>query len=175
MGMIHPRIAPMTPPRRQAHLVLVDRAGHELLHGFVDDLPARALEVYACGLDDTLVHGDLHPGNFLGDASQLALLDWGDAGVGHPLLDQSAFLERVPAAVREAVRAVWSSAWRTRVPGCDPERAARLLAPVAAARQAVIYRRFLDGIEPSEHVYHRHDPALWLTRTAELLRAVGTP
>ena len=46
-----------------------------------------------------------------------------------------------------------------------------LLAPVAAARQAVIYRKFLDNIEPSEHPYHRADPARWLTRTAALVRA----
>jgi hypothetical protein len=43
--------------------------------------------------------------------------------------------------------------------------------PLAAARQAVIYRAFLDGIEPSEHVYHRADPADWLHRTAVLLRS----
>ena len=34
----------------------------------------------------------------------------------------------------------------------------------------MIYRRFLDNIEPSEQVYHRHDPADWLARTAALLR-----
>jgi len=56
------------------------------------------------------------------------------------------------------------------VPGCDPAQAAALLAPIAAARQAVIYREFLDNIEPAEHGYHRGDPARWLTRTAELLR-----
>jgi Ser/Thr protein kinase RdoA (MazF antagonist) len=142
-----------------------------LLCDFVDGLPARFAEVSACGLPDTLVHGDLHPGNFRGDAQTLALLDWGDAGVGHPLLDQSAFLDRVPAEVVGQVRAVWSAAWRRDRPGCEPERAAQLLAPVAAARQAVIYRRFLDRIEPAEQVYHREDPALWLGKTAELLRA----
>jgi hypothetical protein len=57
------------------------------------------------------------------------------------------------------------------VPGSDPERAAMLIAPVAAARQAVIYQVFLDGIEPSEHPYHAPDPADWLTRTARLARA----
>jgi hypothetical protein len=47
-------------------------------------------------------------------------------------------------------------------------RAAALLALIAAARQAVIYRRFLDNIEPSEHPYHKADPAMWLKRTAAL-------
>lgn len=46
-----------------------------------------------------------------------------------------------------------------------------LLEPVAALRQAVIYRGFLDGIEPSERVYHADDPPLWLRRAAELATA----
>jgi hypothetical protein len=49
-------------------------------------------------------------------------------------------------------------------------QASILLAPVAAARQAVIYQKFLDNIEPAERVYHRSDPADWLRRTVALLR-----
>ena len=44
--------------------------------------------------------------------------------------------------------------------------AAELLAPVAALRQALIYRTFLDGIEPDERVYHASDPGTWLRRAA---------
>jgi hypothetical protein len=98
------------------------------------------------------------------------LLDWGDSGVGHPLLDQSAFLDRVPSDAVGAVRVHWVQQWREAIPGSDPARASVLLAPVAAARQAVVYRTFLDNIEPSEHPYHRADPAQWLIRTAALVR-----
>jgi hypothetical protein len=84
------------------------------------------------------------------------------------LLDQAAFLDRVPEAARETVRSHWLGLWRAAVPGSDPARAAALLAPIAAARQVVIYRRFLDHIEPAEHPYHRHDPAEWLGRVAAL-------
>jgi hypothetical protein len=45
---------------------------------------------------------------------------------------------------------------------------------VAAARQAVVYRRFLDRIEPTERVYHEDDPADWLRRTSELVAAETT-
>jgi hypothetical protein len=44
------------------------------------------------------------------------------------------------------------------------------LSPIAKARQAVIYRRFLDHIEPAEHPYHSADPSDWLRRPAGLLR-----
>ncbi len=157
---------------------LVERSARELsatdhatLVDFAASLPERMAAVTGCGIPDTLVHGDLHPGNFRGDESTLWLLDWGDSGVGHPLLDQLAFLERVPQQAVEGLRAYWNQVWRTHLPDCDPERALHLLAPVAAARSALIYRRFLDAIEPSEQPYHRADPAFWLARCAELVRA----
>jgi len=61
--------------------------------------PTGSTIVDRCGLRDTLVHGDFHPGNFRGDDRALTLLDWGDSGVGHPLLDQPAFLDAIPAPV----------------------------------------------------------------------------
>ena len=90
-----------------------------------------------CGMPDTLVHGDYHPGNVRGTPFRLTLLDWGDTGVGQPLLDLPAFLAAIPAAAVAPVRDRWIAAWRARLPGADPDRAAALLAPVAAARQAV--------------------------------------
>ncbi len=140
------------------------------LGDFVRGLPGRFDDVARCGFKDSLVHGDFHPGNFRGDGRSLTLLDWGDSGVGHPLLDQPAFLDAIPNDAAGAVRAHWLQQWREAVPGTDPVRASMLLAPIATARQAVIYRRFLDNIEPSEQPYHRADPAKWLNRTAALVR-----
>ncbi len=140
-----------------------------LLEEFVADLPARFAAIAACGLSDGLVHGDFHPGNFRGTSSHLILLDWGDSGIGHPLLDQTAFLDRIPETQGEAARQHWTDAWQQAVPGADVETASQLLAPIAAARQAVIYQRFLDAIEDSEHAYHRADVGIWLQRTANRL------
>jgi hypothetical protein len=157
---------------------LVERIGPQLatddraaLYGFVTGLADRLADVTACGLHDTLVHGDFHPGNFRGDDTSLVLLDWGDSGVGHPLLDEPAFLDRVRADAVDTVRRAWHAEWTSALPGSDPDRASRLLRPVAAARQALIYQAFLDAIEPSEHPYHAADPADWLHRTADLIRA----
>ncbi|NTF45242.1 phosphotransferase family protein [Rhizobium rhizogenes] len=155
---------------------VVQRTNEELsaderaaLSRFVEGLAARFAEVDACGLPDTLVHGDCHPGNFRGTELELTLLDWGDSGIGHPLLDQPAFLDAVPPEHLQTVKDHWNQQWLARLPGCDPTRAADLLAPLAAARRAVIYQHFLDNIEPSEQVYHQGDPADWLRRTAELV------
>jgi Phosphotransferase enzyme family len=166
-----PSLAPMIASvveRTAGELTAVDR---HTLAAFVEGLEPRFAAIAACGLPDTLVHGDFHPGNTRGTEATLVLLDWGDCGTGHPLLDEPAFLDRIPEAAVAPVRERWHAAWRAAVPGSDPARASLLLAPVAAARQAVIYRAFLDGIEPSEHPYHRADPADWLGRTAALLRS----
>jgi hypothetical protein len=159
---------------------LVERVGTELppddraaLDGFVIGLPDRLTQVASCGLPDTLVHGDFHPGNFRGDEDTLVLLDWGDCGVGHPLLDEPAFLDRVPADALETVRRQWHAAWTRALPGSDPDRASRLLRPIAAARQALIYQKFLDGIESSERPYHAADVPDWLHRTSELIRGAA--
>jgi hypothetical protein len=157
---------------------VVERTAGELpsedrtaLDRFVAGLGERFAETARCGLPDTLVHGDFHPGNLRGDESSLVLLDWGDCGVGHPLLDTAAFLDRVPAGDIPAIRAHWDRAWRSIIPDAEPERALQLLLPVAVARGAVIYRAFLDGIEPSEHPYHRDEPAGCLRHVAALVRA----
>lgn len=145
-----------------------DRA---LLGSLTESLPRRFARLAECGLTDTLIHGDFHPGNFRGNGKSLVLLDWADSGIGHPLLDQPAFLSRIPADAMAPVRAHWIAQWKKHAPGSDPERAGQLLAPIAAARQAAIYQRFLDNIEPSEHPYHRGDPQAWLQRAAALLRS----
>src|SRR4030095_7764950 len=104
--------------RARAEICAADRAS---LADFVRGLPGRFDAVAACGFHDSLVHGDFHPGNFRGDGSTLTLLDWGDSGVGHPLLDLPAFLERVPASAIGSVRAHWLQQWRDAVPGSDPD------------------------------------------------------
>ncbi|HEY3333918.1 MAG TPA: aminoglycoside phosphotransferase family protein [Candidatus Limnocylindrales bacterium] len=151
--------------RRRSELPPSDAAA---LDPFVAGLPARFEAVAAAGIPDTLVHGDFHPGNVRGTAFRLTLLDWGDTGVGHPLLDLPAFLAAIDADAAEPVREHWLAAWRAAVPGSSPEQAARLLAPVAAARQAVIYQRFVDGIEPVERRHHDADVGEWLARAAAL-------
>jgi hypothetical protein len=162
-------------PLRVAATDVMSRTANELepedlqtLQRLLDHWDQRVAAVAECGVPDSLVHGDFSPGNVRGDDHRLVLLDWGDCGVGHPLLDQAAFLNRIPESDRSLVQAHWAEQWQHAVPGCDPNRAAALLEPVAAIRQAVIYRRFLDGIEPSERTYHADDPRHWLQRAAAI-------
>lgn len=164
------------PAYTQAAASLLQRRGAELkaaqrdsLEAFVHGLPQRWAAIAECGMAEGLVHGDCHRGNFRGTPRSLTLLDWGDSGVGHPLLDQPALLSRIPAPWVEPLRRHWVLAWRRHQPQADVARAAGLLAPIASFRQALVYQRFLDHIEDAEHPYHRADVPDWLERTAALL------
>ena len=134
--------------------------------------PARFAAIAACGLPDTLVHGDFHPGNVRGTPGHLTMLDWGDCGVGHPLLDLPAFLEVVAAGEpRRGSATHWLAAWTRGGAGLRRRRAPpSSSAPVAAARQAVIYQTFVDNIEPVERRHHDADVLEWLSRTAAIAR-----
>ena len=48
---------------------------------------ALVREFWACGIPDTLSHGDLHPGNVAYDGREVRLFDWTDGCVTHPFLD----------------------------------------------------------------------------------------
>lgn len=127
----------------RARLGTDDRAA--LAHFVWIDLPDRLADLTVCGLPDTLLHGDPQPLNWRVGAHGLRLLDWGEAGVGSPGLDRGPLVDAA------------TSAQRRHRPSSDPDRTAALGGPVACLRAALVYQGFLDGIEPSEHVYHADD------------------
>ncbi|GAA0245042.1 hypothetical protein GCM10009539_33100 [Cryptosporangium japonicum] len=107
-----------------------------------------------CGLPDTVVHGDFHPGNWRGTT----VLDFADAYWGNPVQDGLRAIDFLPPERRDTARRVWVSAWEDAVPGSRPAEALRLAAPLAHLAYAVRYQEFLDQIEPSERIYHAGDP-----------------
>ncbi|MEO3813235.1 aminoglycoside phosphotransferase family protein [Sphaerisporangium sp. B11E5] len=131
-----------------------DQARHLL-----DALPVLAADLRACGLPETVVHGDFHSGNWRSDGGPAVVLDFADAHTGHPALDGLRAGMFLPAAGRHTAVTTWIDAWRRHVPGSDPARAIELAEPYQHLFYAVRYQEFLDGIEPSEHVYHDGDPA----------------
>ncbi len=115
-------------------------------------------------MPDTLVHGDFHPGNVAGRVGDYVILDWGDSFIGHPLLDELAFVERLPPPSQLAARGWVLADWERLVPGSDPSRAADLLEPVVPLLAAVMYANFCAQIEPDERVYHSSDALRRLRR-----------
>ncbi|PTA44523.1 phosphotransferase family protein [Micromonospora sp. RP3T] len=132
----------------------------------LDRLDERLRRIRDCRLPDTLVHGDLHPGNVRGDGVRRVVIDWADAFVGHPAFDVLRLTEGLAAPAAARLIDEWADRWRADAPGCDPHRAVDLLRPVAPLRLAAAYAMFLAGIEPSEHPYHALDVPAALTRAA---------
>jgi hypothetical protein len=112
-----------------------------------------------CGLPDTIVHGDFHPGNWRSDGGPPVLVDFADAHFGNPVLDGLRVCDFLPEAKRPVAARAWIDAWTSRIPGCDPARALSIAEPLAHLIYAVRYQEFLDGIEPAERIYHLGDPA----------------
>ncbi|MFF5078957.1 phosphotransferase family protein [Actinoplanes sp. NPDC000266] len=128
----------------------------------LDDLPRRIAAINECGLPDTLVHGDLHPGNVrTDDAGRLTIMDWGDCFFGNPGFDILRLTDD-PAVID-----AWCRRWETS--GADPRRAIELLRPLAPLRSAVVYAGFLDNIEPSEFPYHAEDVPAALAAAASIV------
>ena len=144
----------------------IEPAERRSLEAMVAGLPARVAAIVDCGVPDTLVHGDFHAGNVAGRPGEYVILDWGDSFVGHPLLDELAFVERLPPAVQIAARGWFVDAWRRAVPGSQPARAIELLEPLVSLEAAAMYARFCAAIEPDERIYHASDVVRMLRRAA---------
>ncbi|MBV2154946.1 phosphotransferase family protein [Kitasatospora sp. SUK 42] len=123
------------------------------------DLPGLLVRLADCGLPETLVHGDFHPGNWRSDGRSSVVVDYADACLGHPALDglrPRAYL--TPEAWRHHAR-IWTEAWQRHAPGSDPARALELAEPLHHLSYALRYQEFLDHIETGERPYHEGDPA----------------
>ncbi|MFD8417800.1 aminoglycoside phosphotransferase family protein [Streptomyces sp. NPDC059466] len=123
------------------------------------ELTRRWERLAECGLPDTLVHGDFHPGNWRSDGGPPVVVDFADAHWGHPVLDGLRAHHFLPEPLRATAARAWTDAWKARLPASDPARALALAEPLGQLTYAVRYQEFLDGIEPSERIYHEGDPA----------------
>ncbi|MER7667001.1 phosphotransferase [Kitasatospora sp. NPDC096128] len=143
------------------------------LRGLAAELPRILEELAGCGLPETLLHGDFHPGNWRTGATRPVVVDYADACLGHPALDglrPRGYL--TPAAWRHHAE-VWTAAWREHAPGSDPGRALELAEPLHHVFHALRYQEFLDHIEPSERPYHEGDPAAELRAALACGRRAG--
>jgi len=150
------------PDRRGCHLT-------SRLQRLLDEpwIQERLDAATACGLPDTLVHGDLHPGNVCGTATDRTIIDWGDSFLGQPAFDIIRLAEGLSEPETVRLYAFWAGLWRDALPACDPLTAIDALRPVAALRNAMVYANFLANIEPSEHPYHAQDVPYWLAKAKE--------
>jgi len=164
---------------RLAAMGIPDRRGERLvarlqLHNpVVRRVPGLLSQVHECGLPDTLVHGDLHPGNARGDIDHPTVLDWGDSFLGHPGFDILRLTEGLGESEAGRLLGQWADRWRAAYPQSDPLRAVELLRPIAALLAAAAYAGFVAEIEPSEHPYHADDVPYWLEQASRRLEEIA--
>ena len=165
-----------------------DRRGHRLaqwirteLAGWVGHHPAAALVARLddladalddCGVPATVVHGDLQGGNARGDDEHLTILDWGEATVGHAVLDVVTLTLDLAPADAAPILDAWVDQWRRAAPGSDPARALALGRAFHGLRNAALYAHFVANIEATERPYHASDVPEALDRA---VAAAGAP
>jgi len=116
-----------------------------------DDVHAVVEQLASLGLPDTLVHGDLHPGNIAHDGDSLVLYDWSDAAVSHPFLDLVHLSHRLPDDEAVRARAAYAEVWRAAYPGVDLDRAVELAAQVNPLFQMVSYEQIYRDQEDASY------------------------
>ena len=135
------------------------------LKAFAREIPERRVALAACGVPETIVHGDFDPGNVSVDGDGLVLFDWTDGCVGHPFVDLATFLERDGEAnTNAAFRAAYLEVWSQTVPEARLEEAMALAAPFACLHHAISYQRIVDAVEPAERWEFAGATQKWLRR-----------
>ncbi|GAB2942270.1 phosphotransferase family protein [Streptomyces heilongjiangensis] len=115
-------------------------------------LPERCAALATAPPGESLVHGDLHPGNWgVTPTGRTVFLDWAEASVGHPFLDVAAALRScADPGVRSRALDRYFASWSPLVPAAECREVWRLAEPVAAFNQLVTYAHFTDMAEPHE-------------------------
>jgi hypothetical protein len=158
------------------HDLLDGPVGAELSPGELraaTSLQSRWEMLAGCGLPDTVVHGDFHPGNWRRGDGPPVVLDFADAHLGNPVLDALRAIDFLPVSLRRTAAGAWIAAWTAATPRSRPAEALRIAEPLAHLASAVRYQEFLDNIEPSERVYHLGDPAAAIRQAIACARFQG--
>ncbi|MDO0925043.1 aminoglycoside phosphotransferase family protein [Streptomyces sp. TG1A-8] len=137
-------------------------------------LPALCAALAGAPPGGTLVHGDLHPGNWgvARATGRTVLLDWAEASIGHPFLDVAPALRSCPdpAAGSRALDRYFAS-WSPLLSRAECHEVWRIAEPVAVFNQIVTYARLFDETEPEERAGWAPRLLWWARR---LPRTVGT-
>jgi aminoglycoside/choline kinase family phosphotransferase len=135
---------------------------------FGQRVPALVEELLSCGVPETLMHGDFHPGNIARDGERTIIYDWTDGCVSHPFFDMATFLPQ-DAVERAALLQVYLGEWGASANMERVERAWELAEPLACIHHSLSYMRILAAVEPPLRSEFDTDVTFWLRWLRELL------
>lgn len=102
----------------------------------------------ALGIPDTLVHGDLHPGNAAYVDNRVVFFDWTDACISHPFFDLFS-LSWFDEGIAEACLNAYLEPWRTVFSEEELQEAVPLARALLHLHHAVSYREIVANLEPA--------------------------
>jgi hypothetical protein len=113
----------------------------------------------ASALPHTLVHGDFHRWNVVGDA----IIDWSDAAVANPLHDVNHYLLNVEDELREPLLRVYGDAY-----GADVRAAADACEAETYEYVATSYAQITAALAPDDRWWFAGEAAKWLQRASDV-------
>jgi Ser/Thr protein kinase RdoA (MazF antagonist) len=105
-------------------------------------------QLAACGIPETLEHGDMHAGNVAVTDRGIVFFDWTDGCFTHPFLCLAAFLEHVPGDRKAELERAYLSQWADFANEAQLQRALALSRPLGALFMAMSYRDIHAATEP---------------------------
>jgi Ser/Thr protein kinase RdoA (MazF antagonist) len=119
---------------------------------------------------DTLVHGDLHPGNIVLTPNGHVVVDWSDAAVGNPFVDLPTFLLRTKdRELRRRLLNAYLDGWDGVMPRARLDAAAELAMTVGSLYQVATYQALLPALDPPDAALFDGADVHWLERTLQAL------
>ena len=124
----------------------------------------------ALDIPDTLVHGDLHPGNIVVSPTGPIVVDWSDAAVGNPFVDLATFLVRTKDRdLRRRLVDAYVDGWDGVLPRSRLEVAGELAMTIGSLYQVATYQALLPALDEPDRAMFTGGDTGWLKRTLDAL------
>ncbi len=148
----------------------LDPAVREAWIAAVPRLVDACAALIALDVPDTLVHGDLHPGNIVVSPTGPIVVDWSDAAVGNPFIDLATFLVRTKDRdLRRRLVDAYVDGWDGVLPRSRLEAAGELAMTVGSLYQVATYQALLPALDEPDRAMFTGADTGWLKRTLDAL------
>jgi Phosphotransferase enzyme family len=125
----------------------------------------------AVGMPDTLVHGDLHPGNIVVTPDdRYVVVDWSDAAISNPFVDLATYLTRTKDRdLRVRLLDAYVEVWDGAVDRARLETAAALAMTVGCLYQVQTYQALDAALDEPDRAIFAGSDAGWAKRAVDFL------
>jgi aminoglycoside phosphotransferase (APT) family kinase protein len=126
----------------------------------------------AVGIPDTLVHGDLHPGNIVVTPDdRYVVVDWSDAAISNPFVDLATYLTRTKDRdLRGRLLDAYVEVWDGAADRARLETAAALAMTVGCLYQVHTYQALDAALDEPDRAIFAGSDAGWAKRALEFLQ-----